>query len=58
MTPEFQFLFFLVASLCFFMAAFKENWPPHWRMTHQRYTALGWLFFAVPFAYNAAVAAW
>lgn len=53
-----QFLFFVAGAACFFMAAFKEDWPPDWKMTHRRYTALGWLFFITPFVINSALAGW
>lgn len=58
MDPRIQFFFFLLGAVCFALAAFKSDWPPHWRMTHQRYSALGWLFFVIPFTYNAAVTGW
>lgn len=51
-----QFIFFFVAAVCFFMAAFKEDWPPGW--SHRRHMALGWLLFAVPFVVNAARGGW
>ncbi len=56
MDPKVQFVLFFLGALCFFMAAFFENHPPG--MSTARYCAVGWCFFAIPFAWNAAVAGW
>lgn len=58
MNPKWQFVFFLAAAACFFMGAFKEDFPPGWHMNAQRYACLGFLCFAVPFVYNAGSAGW
>jgi hypothetical protein len=54
MPPKIQFLFFFLASLCFFLEVFTDTT----KYVRRGLIASGLCLFAIPFAYNAATAGW
>lgn len=54
MDPKFQTLFFVAAIVVWL-------WPlisPRQQISTSTAMLVGWILFAIPFAYNAAVAGW